>query len=236
MAMVPLAQLSELALLGPRRSNSMAMLQDAAPQKTERARAGLMRLTPWARKTVCCSSAKAAPPRADPGARHGELGVAVEAAEPLPVEVQGRVELAHLRSDLGGEGRGVEAGDPIDGGALAAQPQVEATAPAPDGCDRPDAGDDHLSLHTPPSGSAPRPAPAPVRAPSASSLMRRRVVRAMGSTKSGPMIHRAIAGPTTGQRRASVCVTTTSTVPSSSGVRRHSTSMPRVMPRTWVYR
>ena len=46
-AIVPLAQLSEFALFGPCRPHSIAMLQDAAPQKTERASAGFTRSIPW---------------------------------------------------------------------------------------------------------------------------------------------------------------------------------------------
>ena len=65
-AIVPLAQLSEFALFGPLRSHSIAMLQDAAPQKTESARAGFTRWIPWVKNTLNWSSANPAPPSAEP--------------------------------------------------------------------------------------------------------------------------------------------------------------------------
>ena len=65
-AMVPEAHELALATVGPVNPSSMAILQVAAPPKTESASVGETARIPRSRKTPCCSSAKAIPPRAEP--------------------------------------------------------------------------------------------------------------------------------------------------------------------------
>jgi hypothetical protein len=109
---VPLEQPSEVPLLGPRRSKSIAMLQGAAPQNTESARAGFHPVDPLGQEhlelvfgkpdpaqrraheapdgvTVLLCHVKAGVIKSYPGAGDGELGVPIQPLEALQFQVGG---------------------------------------------------------------------------------------------------------------------------------------------------
>src|SRR2546422_6890283 len=154
------------------------------------------------------------------GAGDGELREAVEPLGALRVEVVLGPEVGDLGRDAAPEGRGIEPRDRPHRGA----PRHEARPqPVRGGPDR---------RH----GTDPRDHDAPAAIaharPSANRLIPVRVRAAMPWMNTGPMTRPAASGPISGHAGPRHSCTMVTVTPWSTGANRHTTFMPRVIPRT----
>src|SRR6185503_11829062 len=154
-------------------------------------------------------------------AGHGELGKPVEPARALGIEMVLRAEVGDFGGDAAAKRRWVEAGDRPDRRCAGFETGPQAVRRRADRRDRADAGDHD-----------------PAHVASAAALIPASVRDAMPWMNTGPITRLAASRPMRGQRGPSqVCTISASTAPPPlSSIRRHTPSMPRVIPLTWRYR